>query len=116
MGCAGHYDRSGSFGWPDKVEWCGATAVHVASQVLKTTDGTCHGYCRSLRDRVPGFDHAYHCYMAWPAKGGCDAYRSLHRRSGAAGSTKSMVAMKGAEACAKDRSGHDAVCACAFSD
>jgi len=105
--CAGEYDRSGAFAWPDKLELCAASAVLVSGTVLKEQGGTCDGYCEHLRSRVPDFPLYFSCYAAWPAQGlGCGAYKR----------DRNLRGLSSFENCLQDFRGADAVCACSFAD
>jgi len=100
--CSGVYDRTGAPLWPDTLEVCGIGVALVSGKVLRRTNGTCDGFCRSLRGRVPGFDRWFVCYGVWPARGrGCSAYTSSSSDH---------------TPCNEDTRGQDAVCACSFPD
>jgi len=116
--CSGAFDRSGAFAWPDKKELCGATAVLVSGDVLRKSDGTCNGYCNSLRSRVPGFDLHFTCYGAWPAGNrGCDAYTDMAKMMASFNSTSPIVSEAADSGdCQQDTAGQDTVCSCSFAD
>lgn len=116
--CAGTYDRSGAFKWPDKLEYCATSTVLVSGKVLKAQGGNCDGYCRTLRRRVPGYDLYFSCFGAWPSLGqGCRAYTSgsSEVRSQLRGAV-SLAASSRTGSCQQDFDGADAVCSCSFAD